>query len=193
MNPWRVIGYVCALFLALWIAVLMCNAAHSATFPTKYDVTIKKASERWMPGVPWKLLKAQLYQESKLDPTAHSPVGAEGIAQFMPATWAEVSRTLGYRGVGRSMADPAIEAAAYYMSRMKALYPTVAELEKHRMGAASYNAGGGNILKARRLCGGTDEWEVVAKCLPKVTGRHSTETITYVERIWRWWEMMEIG
>lgn len=32
------------------------------------------------------ILKAQIYQESKFDPTAVSPAGAKGIAQFMPDT-----------------------------------------------------------------------------------------------------------
>lgn len=40
-------------------------------------------------GVDWKLLKAQAHVESGLDPAAVSPAGAQGIAQFMPATWYE--------------------------------------------------------------------------------------------------------
>jgi cell wall-associated NlpC family hydrolase len=38
--------------------------------------------------VPPALLAAQLEAESGFDASARSPVGAEGIAQFMPATWA---------------------------------------------------------------------------------------------------------
>jgi soluble lytic murein transglycosylase-like protein len=38
--------------------------------------------------LPPALLAAQLEAESGFDPSARSPAGAEGIAQFMPATWA---------------------------------------------------------------------------------------------------------
>jgi hypothetical protein len=38
--------------------------------------------------VPPALLAAQLEAESGFDPSAVSPAGAQGIAQFMPATWA---------------------------------------------------------------------------------------------------------
>ena len=38
--------------------------------------------------VPPALLAAQLEAESGFDATARSPAGAEGIAQFMPSTWA---------------------------------------------------------------------------------------------------------
>jgi len=39
------------------------------------------------PGLSPALLAAQLQQESGFDPNAVSPVGAQGIAQFMPGTW----------------------------------------------------------------------------------------------------------
>jgi cell wall-associated NlpC family hydrolase len=43
-------------------------------------------------GFPAALLHAQLVQESGLNPHAVSPVGAQGIAQFMPDTWATWGR-----------------------------------------------------------------------------------------------------
>lgn len=57
-----------------------------------------------MPGVDWRLLKAQYYQESHLKPNAVSPVGAAGVAQFMPATWRQISRELGYGNVSPHLA-----------------------------------------------------------------------------------------
>ncbi len=40
-------------------------------------------------AIDWLLLKAQVKRESAFDPNARSPVGAVGLAQFMPATWDE--------------------------------------------------------------------------------------------------------
>jgi len=52
----------------------------------KYDALIKTAQKKYLPGTDWRLLKAQLTQESDLNPRAVSPAGAQGIAQFMPNT-----------------------------------------------------------------------------------------------------------
>jgi soluble lytic murein transglycosylase-like protein len=166
------------------------HPAHGAVFPSTYDKAIRQAAERWLPGIPWKLLKAQLYQESRLDPAARSPAGAQGIAQFMGPTWQEVSQALGYHAIPRSAAEPSIDAAAYYMAQVKKRWAS-AELERHKFGLAAYNAGGGNIGRAARLCGDPPAWASVVPCLDDVTGRHSTETIGYVERIWTYWALME--
>lgn len=153
----------------------------------KYDSKIKRAAGLYLPAVDWRLYKSQLYQESLLDPEAVSPVGAAGIAQFMPATWLEVSRALGFEGISPKQAEPAIIAGAFYMSRMrqgwKAKRP---EKDRHSLAMASYNAGFGNLLKAQKLCGGANLYPQIIHCLPDVTGHHSEETITYVKRIWNY-------
>lgn len=131
--------------------------------------------------------KAQLCQESGLDPKAVSPVGAKGLAQFMPGTWREVAAELGLGT--RTAFDPssAIDAGAYYMGKMRRFpdWRWWQDPERHRMSQAGYNAGPGNVRKALRLCPG-QSWSVVARCLPDVTGRHARETITYVDRIADW-------
>src|SRR5690606_7292763 len=72
------------------------SPSSGASFTAKYDGQIQAATKRWWPDVPyWKLWKAQMIQESRLDPTAVSSVGARGLAQFMPSTWREVAAELG--------------------------------------------------------------------------------------------------
>lgn len=139
----------------------------------------------------WRWWKAQLYQESLLDPAAVSPVGARGLAQFMPGTWADIAPMLGYGHLSPHVAGPAIEAGAYYMRRLARGWSSPRpEIDRWNLARASYNAGFGNLLAAQRSCGGPALYVEIVACLPQITGRHSRETLTYVERIRRWYEEM---
>jgi soluble lytic murein transglycosylase-like protein len=163
-------------------------------FPDRYDRQIKQASERWLPGVPWRLWKAQLYQESKLDPNASSPAGAEGLAQFMGPTWGDIAPALGYGLADRRLVGPAIDGGAYYMAALSKRWRALRQWQEvHRHAQGGYNAGNGNIGRAWRLCAKPEVWDLTIICLPEITGRHSSETISYVDRIWMvWWPKMEI-
>lgn len=108
----------------------------------------------------------------------------------MGPTWAEVSKDLGYVDVPRSSARHAINAGAYYMAKIKRAW-AMPELERHKFAAASYNAGGGNIRKAWRLCGEPGTWGEASACLEDVTGRHHVETVNYVAKIWQFWGQLE--
>lgn len=172
----------------------MCASCSAWSFPDRYDRDIQQAAKRYLPGYDWRLWKAQLYQESLLNPEAVSPVGARGVAQFMPATWLEVSRQLGIEGVSPHMAGPAIEAGAFYQGRQVRMWSAPRpESDRYSLAAASYNAGAGNILKAQRACGGVNGYSAIIACLPRVTGEHSEETKTYVQRIWLYWTQMLLG
>jgi soluble lytic murein transglycosylase-like protein len=123
-----------------------------------------------------------------------SPAGARGIAQFMPATWREVTKTLGWSMVDPHTASLAIEAGAFYMAQLRSGWSSPRpETERQRLAQASYNAGFGNILRAQKRCSGARDWSAIAPCLSLVTGRHARETIGYVDRIARWWAMLEAG
>jgi hypothetical protein len=50
----------------------------------KYDAWIQDFSALYK--LPWKLVKAQVWQESAFDPNAVSSCGAEGLLQLMPET-----------------------------------------------------------------------------------------------------------
>lgn len=54
--------------------------------PEEYKPLIREAAQR-CPAVPAEVLAAQINQESSWQADARSPVGARGIAQFMPRTW----------------------------------------------------------------------------------------------------------
>ncbi|WP_322766598.1 bifunctional lytic transglycosylase/C40 family peptidase [Frankia sp. Cr1] len=85
------------------------------------------------------VLAAQLHQESGFNPTAQSGVGAMGIAQFMPGTWA-----LHGHGDVWNPAD-AIPAAARYDCAVAASVASVPGDAQENM-LAAYNAGPGAVL-----------------------------------------------
>ncbi|GAA1016335.1 peptidase P60 [Streptomyces sp. F-3] len=93
------------------------------------------------------LLAAQLYQESGFNPRAQSPASAQGIAQFIPGTWA----THGIDGDGdgkRDVWDPddAIPSAAAYDCKLARYVKNVPGDPTHNM-LAAYNAGPDAVIR----------------------------------------------
>lgn len=159
-----------------------------------YDPAIQSAVKQyWIDFPDWRFLKAQLIQESQLNPLARSSAGAEGIAQFMGPTWVDITRQLKWSGVSANQAGPAITAAAFYMAKLRGQWQRGRVIgERHKLAEASYNAGLGSILTAQRLCQNAILWETVVLCLPDVTGTaNARQTADYIMRIARWRKLLE--
>lgn len=128
-----------------------------------------------------------MYQESLLNPNARSPVGAEGIAQFMPATWKETLAGMKVGFTERTNASVAIQAGAYYMAQLRSKWTSErTEADRMRFSQGSYNAGFGRVLGGQRRCGNHVEWSRIRNCVP-------AETRSYVDRIWGYWKQWLIG
>ncbi|MEZ7007384.1 NlpC/P60 family protein [Streptomyces sp. AD55] len=93
------------------------------------------------------LLAAQLYQESGFDPKAQSPAAAQGIAQFIPGTWAAHGIDGNGDGV-RDVWDPqdAIPSAASYDCQLASYVKSVPGDPTENM-LASYNAGPDAVIQ----------------------------------------------
>src|SRR6478609_6459193 len=102
--------------------------------PEKYKDDVSKAAAST--GLSPAVVAAQINYESSFNPTAKSPAGAEGIAQFLPGTFAE------YGPKGGSPWNPADAFIAYvnYMSEL-----LKEEKGSVRKALAAYNAGPGNL------------------------------------------------
>jgi len=150
---------------------------------------------RWLPtGPDWLWVKAQGVQESGLDAQAVSPVGARGIMQVMPATWSEIQKAMGWRGISPHSAPHNVFGGVWYQARMARIWSgrNRGIAEAYVLGLASYNAGAGTVLKAQALCGDALLWSAIAPCLVQVSGpANAGQTTDYVRRIARWRAMME--
>ena len=99
--------------------------------PGPYRDAIADSASRW--GVSAAVIAAQLMAESNFNPSAVSPVGAQGIAQFMPGTAAMYGLDDPF--------DPveAIDAQAHLMSDLLEQFGSVP------LALAGYNAGPGAV------------------------------------------------
>lgn len=156
----------------------------------EYDDLIRAACEQHMPGVDWRLFKAQLFQESRLDPKAISLKGAHGIAQFLDSTWGEQLVKMGRHETANPF-DPqeAIPVAAFYMASLRKQWSSERpEIDRHCLALASYNCGLGNMLKAQQEQSGALLYSEILPGLKAVTGPiNATETRHYVAKILGFW------
>ncbi len=109
-----------------------------------YDDLAKKYASQY--GQDWRLITAQMYQESRFDPEAVSWVGAQGLMQVMPSTGEQLGFT--------DLHDPqeSIHAGVKYMHQLINRFDHSLPMEvRIRFALASYNAGYGHVLDARRL------------------------------------------
>ena len=132
------------------------------------------------------LLLAQGYQESRLDQSARSPVGAIGLMQLMPKT----GNALGVGDIHR--ADANVHAGAKYMAELMDAYFKDVPLDGQNrtlFAFAAYNAGAGTVQSLRREAKAEkldpnvwfDNLERVA------AARVGEETVRYVRNIYKYY------
>lgn len=86
-------------------------------------------------GLPENFFARLIWKESRFDPNAVSPVGAEGIAQFMPGT-------AKMRGLENAFdIEQAIPASARYLGELKTSFGNLG------LAAAAYNAGESRVSR----------------------------------------------
>lgn len=153
----------------------------------KYDREIERAWRLYMPDYSPQWGWAQYWQESRLKADAVSPANAIGIAQTLTGTFGDCMR-YGFvpYGVSPRIAKWSILCGAGYLGKQVKFWSGPRPKEDRLFLAfCNYNAGGGNCLKAQRACNGVMLYSEIMACLPSITGRHSKETIDYVNYIQR--------
>jgi soluble lytic murein transglycosylase-like protein len=162
-----VVGALCAV-AALYYRDEIMTATVSALAlwkpPAKYAQAIAAAEARH--GIPADMLARLLYQESRyrediITGKTRSSVGAIGIAQFMPATAAEM---------GIDPLDPfqSIDGAGRYLRR---LYTSLGSWTR---ALAAYNWGIGNVQRKGLAVAPTETVNYYSQILGDVNSYHGT-------------------
>jgi membrane-bound lytic murein transglycosylase MltF len=143
------------------------------TYASRYDVD-------------YLLMAAQGYQESGLEQSTRSPVGAIGIMQVMPAT----GRDLGVGDI--SQIEPNIHAGVkYFRFMMEEFFKNepMDPMNKGLMTFASYNAGPGRIRQLRREAAerGLNPNVWFGNVERVVSERIGRETVQYVSNIYKYY------
>lgn len=161
-----------------------------------YDKTIRKYARRYL--FDWRLISAQIYAESRFRYEAESYCGALGLMQIMPGTakWLEEKaekNTPELRGISQMLLDPKmnIHLGCYYdamlFSRIK---DAASGNDRQTMMLAAYNAGPGNLNKARRKSDTPDTWDGIRDYLPEET-RNYIPTIYDRYEIYKRWTVLK--
>ena len=136
--------------------------------------------------VDYLLMAAQGYQESTLDHTVRSPVGAIGVMQVMPPTGKELK-------VGDiTQIEPNIHAGVKYMRFMMDQYfkdEPMDNLNKALMTFAAYNCGPGRLRQLRRETEkrGLNPNVWFGNVERVASERIGRETVTYVSNIYKYY------
>lgn len=149
VKVWLMWASIFSPFL-LWILAGVAVAAEVPSSCARYQRDLMRAANAEIGlDAPVPVFAAQLYQESGCNPQAVSSVGAEGMAQFMPATakwWCD----LNHLSAAECKTDNPVWSIQALVGYDKWLYDRVkgnTELDRWWAALRAYNGGLGHWLK----------------------------------------------
>jgi membrane-bound lytic murein transglycosylase MltF len=116
----------------------------------RYEETIeiiKRYADRY--EFDWLIIAAQAYQESRFDQSKHSSAGAVGVMQLLPTTAADKAVSI----PDISTVENNVHAGVKYLHWLRETYfsdTAIAPLDRTLFSFAAYNAGPGNMKRARK-------------------------------------------
>lgn len=165
---------------------------------SRYSTFIKAAAKKH--GFDWRLIAAQIYQESHLNPSAKSQAGARGLMQLLPST----ARSLDVNDVHNPVEN--IYAGVQYLKKLYDRYDGAGDSDRLMLALAAYNVGEGHLQDARNLASRMDldpnSWASLEKTLPLLSYRkyykdakygycRGTEPITYIKHIMIYYDILK--
>lgn len=165
---------------------------------SRYSPFIKAAAKKY--GFDWRLIAAQIYQESHLNPRAKSRAGAKGLMQLLPSTASSLDVNDIYNPVEN------INGGVRYLKKLYDRFDKADTTNRLLIALAAYNAGQGHVQDARNLAVrknlDPDSWESLAKTLPLLRYRkyykdakygycRGTEPVIYIKQIMIYYDILK--
>ncbi|MBC8392567.1 MAG: transglycosylase SLT domain-containing protein, partial [Deltaproteobacteria bacterium] len=164
----------------------------------RYKEVIKEVAERY--GFDWRLIAAQIYQESHFNPAAKSHAGAAGLMQLTRKT----AESLGVKKIFNPTEN--IIAGVNHLKNLYDHYDKAKGWERLYIALAAYNIGQGHVWDARRLAEklnfDPNKWSSLVKTLPMLRYRkynknakygycRGTEPVNYVKQILIYYDILK--
>ena len=165
---------------------------------SRYSPFIKAAAKKY--GFDWRLIAAQIYQESHLNPRAKSRAGARGLMQLLPST----ARSLDVKDIYNPVEN--INGGVRYLKKLYDRFEYADDTNRLLIALAAYNVGQGHIQDARKLAVrknlNPNLWESLAQTLPLLRYRkyyknakygycRGTEPVIYIKQIMIYYDVLK--
>lgn len=179
-----------------------CTPVQASTIPPAAEkhraLLIREARLQFGLDAPVARLAAQVHQESAWRTDARSPVGAQGLAQFMPGTATWITEVYPRQlGGGPTPYSPgwALRALAVYDRHLYDRTQGHTECDRWWLTLRKYNGGGGHIrAESRNAADPLDHKAVDTACgTARRSAKHCPENLGYPRRILLRWEPMYLA
>jgi len=165
---------------------------------SRYRPFIKAAAKKH--DFDWRLIAAQIYQESHLNPWAKSRSGAKGLMQLLPRT----AESLGVKDIYNPVEN--INAGVKHLKNLYEFFDSAEKEDRLLISLAAYNIGQGHVGDARRLARkmklDPDRWSSLAKVLPLLRHKkyyqnskygycRGNEPVQYIKQIMIYYEILK--
>lgn len=165
---------------------------------SRYSTFIKAAAKKH--GFDWRLIAAQIYQESHLNPLAKSQAGARGLMQLLPST----ASSLDVKDIQNPVEN--INAGVQHLKNLYDRFDQAPESDRLQIALAAYNVGYGHVEDARKLAArmklDPNSWESLEKTLPLLRYRkyykhaqygycRGTEPVSYIKQIMIYYDILK--
>ena len=165
---------------------------------SRYSPFIKAAAKRH--GFDWRLIAAQAYQESHLNPWAKSHAGAKGLMQLLSST----ARSLKVADIYNPVDN--INGGVRHLKNLYELFEDATGEDRLMIALAAYNVGQGHVQDARKLAIkkklDPNSWDSLSQTLPLLRFRkyyknakygycRGTEPVIYVKQIMIYYDILK--